>query len=190
MMLEGSWSLDLTKYGIDDANAPMVFSDQFKNILGYAPGASDFPDIMQSWLSKIHPEDLPAASQAMAKQMADSSGKSVFDMEYRLKRFWEGHPGPYQPDQHEHCCGKRGYEHDQWNRGSAACGSGRNWPDGRNPVRIRRGDAVQRVQYQVSWAARCKRVQYKYDGIRAEMSGFFQFARHGRALTGESPEYA
>ncbi|MBR6156049.1 MAG: PAS domain-containing protein, partial [Lachnospiraceae bacterium] len=35
MMLEGSWSMDLTKYAIDDPTSPMVYSDQFKKILGY-----------------------------------------------------------------------------------------------------------------------------------------------------------
>ena len=88
MMLEGSWSMDLTKYAIDDPNSPMVFSDQFKKILGYS--GSDFPDIMNSWITKIHPDDLSAASGAMAKQMADSSGQTVFDMEYRI-RHKDGH---------------------------------------------------------------------------------------------------
>ena len=84
MMLEGSWSMDLTKYAIDDPNSPMVFSDQFKKILGYQPGSSEFPDIMQTWITKMHPEDLPAASEAIGKQLQDVSGNTVFDMEYRM----------------------------------------------------------------------------------------------------------
>ena len=85
MMLEGSWSMDLTKYAIDDPNSPMVFSDQFKKILGYAPRSSEFPDIMQSWITKIHPDDVPGASEAMGRQLSDPSGQTVFDMEYRMK---------------------------------------------------------------------------------------------------------
>ena len=84
MMLEGSWSMDLTKYAIDDPNSPMVFSDQFKKILGYAPRSSEFPDIMQSWITKIHPDDVPGASGAMGKQLSDPTGATVFDMEYRM----------------------------------------------------------------------------------------------------------
>ncbi|MBO4416029.1 MAG: PAS domain-containing protein [Lachnospiraceae bacterium] len=83
MMLEGSWSMDLTKYAIDDINSPMVFSDQFKKILGYS-GSYDFPDVMQSWISKMHPDDVQGASAAMAKQLSDPTGKTVFDMEYRM----------------------------------------------------------------------------------------------------------
>lgn len=84
MMLEGSWSMDLTKYAIDDVNSPMVYSDQFKKILGYNPNSSEWPDIMGTWISKIHPDDVAAASDAMGKQLADPSGATVFDMEYRL----------------------------------------------------------------------------------------------------------
>ena len=83
MMLEGSWSMDLTRYAIDDPNSPMVFSDQFKKILGFS-NSSDFPDIMNSWITKIHPDDVAAASEAMGKQLSDPSGKTVFDMEYRM----------------------------------------------------------------------------------------------------------
>ncbi len=85
MMLEGSWSMDLTKYDINDVNSPMVYSDQFKKILGYAPNTSEFPDVMGSWITKIHPDDVPAASAAMGKQLADPTGQTVFDMEYRIK---------------------------------------------------------------------------------------------------------
>lgn len=83
MMLEGSWSMDLTRYAIDDPNSPMVFSDRFKEILGYR-GSHEFPDIMQSWITRIHPDDVAAASDAIGKQLSDPSGKTVFDMEYRM----------------------------------------------------------------------------------------------------------
>ena len=85
MMLEGSWSMDLTKYAIDDPASPMVFSDQFKKILGYAPNSPEFPDVMQSWITKIHPDDVQGAADAMGKQMADPTGREVFDREYRMK---------------------------------------------------------------------------------------------------------
>lgn len=89
MMLEGSWSMDLTKYAIDDPSSPMVFSNQFKNILGFHD-SNDFPDIMESWITRIHPDDVTAASDAMGKQLADVSGNTVFDMEYRI-RHKDGH---------------------------------------------------------------------------------------------------
>lgn len=83
MMLEGSWSMDLTKYDIADPQSPMVFSDQFKKILGYHDSI-EFPDIMQSWITKIHPDDVAGASEQMGRQLSDVSGSTVFDMEYRM----------------------------------------------------------------------------------------------------------
>ena len=84
MMLEGSWSLDLRTSDISDPNAPMVFSDQFKKLLGYS-GSNDFPDVMSSWLTKIHPDDVGAASELIGRQLADTTGNTPFDMEYRIK---------------------------------------------------------------------------------------------------------
>ena len=85
MMLEGSWSMDLTKYAIDDPNAAMVYSNQFKKILGFQPNSAEFPDIMMSWITRIHPDDVPIASAAIQEQLMDTSGNTVFDMEYRVK---------------------------------------------------------------------------------------------------------
>ena len=86
MMLEGTWSMDLTKYAIDNPNSPMVFSRQFKEILGFGRGHEhEFPDIMQSWISRIHPDDVAGASEKMGEQLRDPSGKTVFDMEYRMR---------------------------------------------------------------------------------------------------------
>ena len=83
MMLEGSWSMDLTKYDISDINSPMVFNDQFKHILGYS-NSYDFPDVMNSWITKIHPDDVAMASEKMGEQLSDPHGNVVFDMEYRM----------------------------------------------------------------------------------------------------------
>ena len=83
MMLEGTWSMDLTNARVDDPTAPMVFSQQFKELLGYHD-SNDFPDIMSSWITKIHPDDVGAASERIAMQLADKTGNTDFDMEYRM----------------------------------------------------------------------------------------------------------
>lgn len=86
MMLEGTWSLDLTKYAVDDPKTPMEFSDQFKEILGYGKGyAHEFADTVGSWMATIHPDDLAFASSKIGEQLADPSGQTVFDLEYRMK---------------------------------------------------------------------------------------------------------
>lgn len=84
MLLEGSWSIDLEKYPADDPKTPMVFSRQFKEILGYPEVSPDFPDIVQSYFSSIHPDDVEKASSTLAKYMANPNGPSIFDTEYRM----------------------------------------------------------------------------------------------------------
>lgn len=84
MMLEGTWSMDLTLGDVSDPNTPMVFSPQFKHLLGYHD-SNDFPDVSASWMSKIHPDDLGFASQGIADQLADKSGNTTFDYEYRIQ---------------------------------------------------------------------------------------------------------
>ncbi len=83
MMLEGSWSMSLVENDVSDPNAPMVFSQQFKKLLGYRD-SNDFPDIMSSWITKIHPDDVSAASNRIAEQLADKSGNTDFDLQYRM----------------------------------------------------------------------------------------------------------
>ncbi len=82
MLTEGSWSLDLSLYAMDDANAPMVFSRQFKTLLGYSD--AEFPDVMSSWLSKIHKDDMDAASKNLARQLQSPGTISVEPSEYRI----------------------------------------------------------------------------------------------------------
>ena len=40
---------------------------------------------MNAWIVRIYPDDVSMASEAMAKQLADPTGATVFDMEYRIK---------------------------------------------------------------------------------------------------------
>ena len=40
---------------------------------------------MGTWITRIHPDDVSVASAAMQRQLADPSGNTVFDMEYRVR---------------------------------------------------------------------------------------------------------
>jgi PAS domain S-box-containing protein len=84
MMLEGSWSMDISKYDIGDPNSPMVFSEQFKKILGFAPNSPEFPDIMQSWMTRINPEDVDGAAAKLQEQLTNPNAPRVSDHEYRM----------------------------------------------------------------------------------------------------------
>ncbi|TPV23661.1 chemotaxis protein [Pantoea anthophila] len=84
MLNDGLWDLDII--GGNPLNPDNVFwwSPQFRKLLGFET-AEEFPDVMDSWASRLHPEDKQAALDAFVSHLMDFSGKTGFDIEYRLK---------------------------------------------------------------------------------------------------------
>ncbi|MBD9462370.1 PAS domain-containing protein [Pseudomonas sp. Pdm06] len=70
----------------DPANPHNViwFSSQMRRMLGYET-IEEFPNVFESWLSRLHPEDSQRAVQAFVEHVADRSGQTPFDVTYRLK---------------------------------------------------------------------------------------------------------
>jgi len=85
MMVEGTWSMDLTKEEVDDVGAPIEFSTQFKKLLGYNGNTNEFPDIMESWQSRIHPDDLARAKKEIEDQIAGIFTEKVLVSKYRMR---------------------------------------------------------------------------------------------------------
>lgn len=84
MLNDGLWDLDII--GGNPLNPDNVFwwSPQFRKLLGFET-VEEFPDVMDSWASRLHPEDKQAALDAFVSHLMDFSGKTGFDIEYRLK---------------------------------------------------------------------------------------------------------
>ncbi|WP_314413293.1 PAS domain-containing protein, partial [Pantoea septica] len=84
MLNDGLWDLDII--GGNPLNPDNVFwwSPQFRKLLGFET-VEEFPDVMESWASRLHPEDKQAALDAFVSHLMDFSGKTGFDIEYRLK---------------------------------------------------------------------------------------------------------
>lgn len=78
------WDIDI-KNG-DPANPANViwFSPQMRRLLGYE-SVEEFPDVLHSWLSHRHPEDSDRAVQAFVEHVGDRSGRTPFDVAYRLR---------------------------------------------------------------------------------------------------------
>ena len=78
------WDIDI-KNG-DPANPANViwFSPQMRRLLGYE-SVEEFPDVLHSWLSHLHPEDSDRAVQAFVEHVGDRSGRTPFDVAYRLR---------------------------------------------------------------------------------------------------------
>ena len=59
------------------------WSDEFRYMLGYKD-KSDFPDTFESWYDRLHPDDREKAIEAVTKHLSDKTGKTPYDIEYRL----------------------------------------------------------------------------------------------------------
>ncbi len=70
---DGMWDLDL-------ATESVHFSDRWKEMLGYAPG--EIEDSLESWLSRVHPEDLTRLRAILDAGIAGEI--SVIEQRYRM----------------------------------------------------------------------------------------------------------
>jgi PAS domain S-box-containing protein len=81
----GLWDMEVVKEDPVNPNNVFVWSNEFRRMLGYND-ENDFPNILSSWSDLLHPEDKERTLTAFANHMLDRTGKTPYDVEYRLKR--------------------------------------------------------------------------------------------------------
>ncbi len=81
---DGLW--DMTVVAGDPVNPSNEFwwSDRFRQMLGYQD-ERDFPNVLSSWSSLLHPEDHDWVIEAFVAHLIDRSGQTPYDVEYRLQ---------------------------------------------------------------------------------------------------------
>ena len=81
----GLW--DVAIVNNDPTNPENIFSwsDEFRYMLGYT-NEIDFPNTADSYYDRLHPDDLEKASTAIIKHLSDKTGKTPYDIEYRLMK--------------------------------------------------------------------------------------------------------
>lgn len=84
MLNDGLWDLDIMNGDPLDPRNVFWWSPQFRNLLGFET-VEEFPDVMDSWSSRLHPDDKQNALESFVRHLLDRSGKTGFDIEYRLK---------------------------------------------------------------------------------------------------------
>ena len=80
----GLWDMEVTQDDPADPDNNFVWSDEFRNMLGFTD-ENDFPNKLSSWSDRVHPDDKTRALNAFGTHLLDTSGKTPFDLEYRLK---------------------------------------------------------------------------------------------------------
>lgn len=84
----GMWYM---KINADFSIAYAIWSDEFRRMIGFK-GESDFPNKVESWSSRLHPEDVDHTLSSFTKCIKDLSGQTPYDVDYRLKV----HDGSYR----------------------------------------------------------------------------------------------
>jgi len=81
----GLWDMEVVHDDPVNPNNTFIWSDEFRHMLGYTD-ENDFPNLLSSWSDLLHPEDKEATLNAFANHMLDRTGKTPYDVEYRLLR--------------------------------------------------------------------------------------------------------
>ncbi len=80
----GLWDMTVVAGDPVNPNNTFIWSPEFRRMLGYA-NESDFPNILDSWASRLHPEEQEWVVAALADHLVDRTGRTPYDVQYRLK---------------------------------------------------------------------------------------------------------
>lgn len=81
MLGSGKWTMDFDEKGV---MSRVYWSDEFRRMLGYQ-SVEDFPDVLESWSSLLHPDDRERVLKAYNETISDYTGQKTYDVEYRLR---------------------------------------------------------------------------------------------------------
>jgi PAS domain S-box-containing protein len=80
----GLWDMSVVAGDPVNPRNEFWWSDQFRTMLGYRD-ETDFPNVLDSWASRLHPDDTGWVLEAFAAHLDDKTGRTPYDVEYRLK---------------------------------------------------------------------------------------------------------
>ncbi|MFB4339533.1 PAS domain-containing methyl-accepting chemotaxis protein [Pantoea sp. CS_6] len=84
MLNDGLWDLQIINGDPLHPNNVFWWSPQFRKLLGFET-VEEFPDVIDSWASRLHPDDSQHTLDAFIKHLNDHSGATGYDVEYRVK---------------------------------------------------------------------------------------------------------
>ena len=81
----GLWDIDIKQIDPADSSNEIHYADEFRKLLGYE-NESDFPNTFSSVADRIHPDDKDRMLNALKIHIADKTGDTPYDEEYRMLR--------------------------------------------------------------------------------------------------------
>jgi len=80
ILQSGMWTMEFDRQG---QMSSVFWSQEFRNMIGYQD-EQEFPNILSSWSDLLHPEDRDRVLRQYYATIKDYTGKSLYDVEYRL----------------------------------------------------------------------------------------------------------
>ena len=77
------WDMNVVSGDPVNPENRFTWSQEFRHMLGFSD-EGDFPNILRSWSDRLHPDDKARTLDAFAAHMNDHTGKTPYDLEYRL----------------------------------------------------------------------------------------------------------
>jgi PAS domain S-box-containing protein len=84
MLSDGLWDVEIVEGDPVNPANPFWWSNQFRRLLGFET-LEEFPDVMESWSSRLHPEEKNHVIDTFLRHLSDYSGNTPYDIEYRLR---------------------------------------------------------------------------------------------------------
>jgi len=81
----GLWDMKVMRDDPVNPDNSIMWSDEFRNLLGYT-SENDFQNIVRSFNEHLHPEDKERVPSTFVKHLMDTTGKTPYDIEYRLRK--------------------------------------------------------------------------------------------------------
>jgi len=79
----GLWDMEIIKNHIGCPTSVVEWSDDFRHIFGYTD-ETDFPNVLMSWINRIHTDDVDNVIDAFDNHLLDLTGETPYDIEYRF----------------------------------------------------------------------------------------------------------
>ncbi len=80
----GLWDMVINHADPLNPDNEFIWADDFRKMLGFKDKL-DFPNVLNSWSSRLHPNDKERVLRALASHIMDYSGRTPYDIEYQLQ---------------------------------------------------------------------------------------------------------
>jgi PAS domain S-box-containing protein len=80
----GLWDMDVPAHDPANPDNAVRWSREFRQMLGFRD-ENDFPNVLRSWASRLHPDDAQRTTDALRGHLKDRSGRVPYNTEYRLQ---------------------------------------------------------------------------------------------------------